>query len=150
MSEVQILHAIPGRIRFKISQVKENPAFAKQLELTLARMQMVQWSKINSRIGSVLIGYDSGLLVCPENQHQLKSLASIPPMISLPNTIFRLCSLLVRKTPIRPRVVSILLASISTGFRSGLAMQMELVAMRHQVAVYKQSISRPKLQPSDR
>ena len=29
-------------------------------------------------------------------------------------------------------------------------MQMELIALRHQVAVYKQSISRPKLQPSDR
>ena len=62
MSDVQILHAIPGRIRFKISQVKENPAFAKQLEQTLACMQMVQWSKINARTGSVLIGYDSELL----------------------------------------------------------------------------------------
>jgi hypothetical protein len=29
-------------------------------------------------------------------------------------------------------------------------MQRELIALRHQVAVYKQSISRPKLQPSDR
>ena len=49
-----------------------------------------------------------------------------------------------------PRVISILLTSISTWFRSRLAMQMELIALRHQVAVYKQSISRPKLQPSDR
>jgi transposase InsO family protein len=29
-------------------------------------------------------------------------------------------------------------------------MQMEFIALRHQVAVYKQSISRPKLQPADR
>ena len=49
-----------------------------------------------------------------------------------------------------PRVISILLTSISTWFRSRLTMQMELIALRHQVAVYKQSISRPKLQPSDR
>jgi len=49
-----------------------------------------------------------------------------------------------------PRVVSILLASIATWFRSRLAMQMELLALRHQVAVYKQSITRPKLQPADR
>jgi Heavy metal associated domain 2 len=62
MSDVQIVHAIPGRIRFRISQVKENPAFAKQLEQTLAGMQMVKWSQINPRTGSVLIGYDSGLL----------------------------------------------------------------------------------------
>jgi hypothetical protein len=62
MFEAQILHAIPGRIRVKINQVKENPAFAKQLEQTLARMQVVQWSKVNPLTGSVLIGYDPGWL----------------------------------------------------------------------------------------
>jgi hypothetical protein len=49
-----------------------------------------------------------------------------------------------------PRAISIPLTSISTWFRSHLAMQLELIALRHQVAVYKQSISRPKLQSSDR
>ena len=49
-----------------------------------------------------------------------------------------------------PRVISILLASISTWFRSRLALQLELIALRHQVAVYKQSVFRPKLQPADR
>ena len=49
-----------------------------------------------------------------------------------------------------PRVVSILLASLTTWFRSRLALQMELIALRHQVAVYKHSITRPKLQPADR
>jgi hypothetical protein len=48
------------------------------------------------------------------------------------------------------RAILILLTSISTWFRSRLAMQMELIALRHQVAVYKQSVSRPKLQPADR
>jgi putative transposase len=47
-------------------------------------------------------------------------------------------------------VVSILLASISAWFRSRLSVQMELLALRHQVAVYKQSVSRPKLRPTDR
>jgi putative transposase len=49
-----------------------------------------------------------------------------------------------------PRVVSILLRSIATWFRSRLSLQMELIALRHQVAVYQQSISRPKLRPTDR
>jgi hypothetical protein len=49
-----------------------------------------------------------------------------------------------------PRVVLILLAFITTLFRSHLAMQMELIALRHQVAVYQQSISRPKLQSANR
>jgi hypothetical protein len=48
------------------------------------------------------------------------------------------------------RVVSILLTSVLDWFRSRLAMQMELIALRHQVAVYQQSISRPKLRPPDR
>ena len=47
-------------------------------------------------------------------------------------------------------VVSILLASISAWFRSRLSVQIERIALRHQVAVYKQSISRPKLRPTDR
>jgi hypothetical protein len=37
-----------------------------------------------------------------------------------------------------------------TWFQSRLSMQMELMALRHQVAVYKQSVSRPKLRPTDR
>ena len=49
-----------------------------------------------------------------------------------------------------PRVVSILLTSIATWFRSRLSIQMERIALRHQVAVYKQSVTRPKLQPADR
>ncbi len=49
-----------------------------------------------------------------------------------------------------PAIVSVLLASILVWFRSRLAMQVELIALRHQVAVYKQSISRPKLRPTDR
>jgi hypothetical protein len=49
-----------------------------------------------------------------------------------------------------PPIVSILLAPLFTWFQLRLSMQMELMALRHQVAVYKQSVSRPKLWPSDR
>jgi putative transposase len=47
-------------------------------------------------------------------------------------------------------VVSILLASILAWFRSRLSLQIELIALRHQIAVYKQTVSRPRLRPSDR
>ena len=47
-------------------------------------------------------------------------------------------------------VVFILLASLAAWFRSRLSVQIELIALRHQVAVYKQRISRPKLRPTDR
>ena len=49
-----------------------------------------------------------------------------------------------------PRIVSILLTAITTWFRSRVSLQMGLIALRHQVAVYKQSVVRPKLQPIDR
>ncbi len=49
-----------------------------------------------------------------------------------------------------PPMVSVLLASVFTWFRSRLSMQMELIVLRHQLAVYKQSISRPRLRPTDR
>jgi putative transposase len=49
-----------------------------------------------------------------------------------------------------PLIISVLLASTTTWFRSRLSMQIELIALRHQVAVYNQSISRPKLRPTDR
>jgi putative transposase len=49
-----------------------------------------------------------------------------------------------------PPVVTVLFASILTWFRSRLSMQLELIALRHQVAVYKQSVPHPKLRPTDR
>jgi putative transposase len=49
-----------------------------------------------------------------------------------------------------PPVISILLTSIGTWFRSRLSMQLEIVALRHQVAVYQQTVSRPRLRTSDR
>jgi putative transposase len=49
-----------------------------------------------------------------------------------------------------PPVIPILFASIATWFRSRVSMQIEIVALRHQVAVYKQTVSRPRLRPSGR
>jgi putative transposase len=49
-----------------------------------------------------------------------------------------------------PPVVSALLAFIVTLFRSRRAMQLEILALRHQLAVYKQTLARPRLRPTDR
>ena len=51
---------------------------------------------------------------------------------------------------IMPPVVAVLLSFVFTWFLLRLSMQMERIALRHQVAVYKQSISRPKLRPTHR
>jgi putative transposase len=49
-----------------------------------------------------------------------------------------------------PPVVTVLFASLLTWFRSRLSMQMGCIALRHQVAVYQQSVPRPKLPPTER
>jgi putative transposase len=47
-------------------------------------------------------------------------------------------------------VVSALLAFLAACFRSRRSMQLEILALRHQVAVYKRLVPRPRIQPIDR
>jgi putative transposase len=47
-------------------------------------------------------------------------------------------------------VISALCAFVASLFQSRWAMQLKILALQHQVAVYKQTVSRPKLRPSDR
>ncbi len=47
-------------------------------------------------------------------------------------------------------VVSALLACLGSLLRSRCSLALQVLALQHQVAVYKQSVSRPKLRPTDR
>jgi putative transposase len=47
-------------------------------------------------------------------------------------------------------LLSALLTFLKTLLRSRLALQLEIVALRHQVAVYQQTVCRPRLHPPDR
>ena len=47
-------------------------------------------------------------------------------------------------------VISALLTCLKTLLCSRLALQLEVVALRHQLAVYQQSIARPRLHSTDR
>jgi putative transposase len=47
-------------------------------------------------------------------------------------------------------VISAALAYLTLWFQSRHAMQMEILALRHQLAVYQHSVKRPQLQPADR
>jgi hypothetical protein len=49
-----------------------------------------------------------------------------------------------------PPVVSALLAFLVTCFRSRGSLQLEILALRHQLAVYQRSVPRPRIQPTDR
>jgi hypothetical protein len=47
-------------------------------------------------------------------------------------------------------VISALLAFVASLVRSRLSLSLEHVALRHQLAVYKQTVHRPRLRPTDR
>ena len=47
-------------------------------------------------------------------------------------------------------IFAALLTLVTTLFRSRLALQLEIVALRHQLSVYQRSVKRPMLRPSDR
>ena len=49
-----------------------------------------------------------------------------------------------------PPVISALLAFVVALFRSRRSMQLEILALRHQVAVYQRSVPRPRIQTTDR
>ena len=47
-------------------------------------------------------------------------------------------------------VLSALLAGFATLFRSHLALQLGILALRHQLAIYQRSVKRPRIRPADR
>jgi putative transposase len=49
-----------------------------------------------------------------------------------------------------PPVVFALFAFLAACFRSRCSMQLEILALRHQLVVYQQSVPRPRIQPTDR
>ncbi len=47
-------------------------------------------------------------------------------------------------------VLAALLAGFATNFRSRLALQLEVLALRHQLAIYQRTVKRPRIGPGDR
>ena len=47
-------------------------------------------------------------------------------------------------------VLSALLAGFATLFRSHLALHLEILALRHQLAIYRRTVKRPRIRPGDR
>ena len=47
-------------------------------------------------------------------------------------------------------IIRALLAFVASVFRSRASLQLEIVALRHQLALYQRSIRRPQVRPIDR
>jgi hypothetical protein len=59
---IKIVHAMPGRVRVKISRVKEDSALAQAVQERLAAVQGIQRVEVNPITGSVLVLYDATAL----------------------------------------------------------------------------------------
>jgi hypothetical protein len=55
MRDVQVVHAIPGRIRLRIARIRNDPALAADVEGRLARIEGVRQVEANPVTGSVLV-----------------------------------------------------------------------------------------------
>jgi len=54
---LKIVHSIPGRIRLRVPQLKDNAAYGTQLEATLVTWPGVRHVRINQSSASVVVGY---------------------------------------------------------------------------------------------
>lgn len=55
---MQLVHAIPGRIRFRMEKLKGNPALAAETAELISTLEGVEQVKTNAHTGSILINYD--------------------------------------------------------------------------------------------
>ena len=60
---VQVVHAMPGRVRLRISKVRDNPAFAQKAQDKLGRVPGIKRVEVKPLTGSVLIFYDTAVLL---------------------------------------------------------------------------------------
>ena len=60
---VQVVHAMPGRVRLKVDKVRGNPAFAQKAQDKLGRVPGIRSVEVKPLTGSVLIYYDGAALL---------------------------------------------------------------------------------------
>lgn len=55
---VRVVHAIPGRIRLKVPELKDNPRLAETIQDRLMAVPAIRWAETSPRTGSVLVLYE--------------------------------------------------------------------------------------------
>ena len=55
---LEVVHAMPGRVRLKVARVKGNPALARQAQEKLAKVPGIRQVEAKAGTGSLLIHYD--------------------------------------------------------------------------------------------
>lgn len=59
---IQIVHALPDRVRLKLHRLKNNMAYADEIQNHLHKVQGITHLETNPKTGSLLIQYDPAVL----------------------------------------------------------------------------------------
>jgi Heavy metal associated domain 2 len=76
---VRVVHAIPGRIRLKVAQLKDNPGLAEAIHDRLMAVRGIDWVEISPRTGSVLVLYERARLDASDSLHALSE--ALQPLV---------------------------------------------------------------------
>ncbi len=71
-----IAHAMPGRVRFRIPRIASDPKYVQSLEALLKADSAVTSERVNSAAASIVITYQTGLML--DAQKQYKNTFNIP------------------------------------------------------------------------
>jgi len=58
LEQIQIAHFIPGRIRLRTPQLKNNPAMAKSIQKSITEIPFLLNTEFNLKTGGILVTYD--------------------------------------------------------------------------------------------
>jgi Heavy metal associated domain 2 len=64
-SEIKVVHAIPGRVRFKVAGLKANPSLGTVIQTRLKAVPGIRAVETTPLTGSVLVLFDSETLTAP-------------------------------------------------------------------------------------
>lgn len=82
--DIQVVHALPGRVRLKLQQLKNNIAYAGPLQRRLLEVPGVTHLEANPKTGSLLIHYDPTVLEILALHPSVSSCLGLPPSDAKP------------------------------------------------------------------
>jgi len=60
--DIQVLHALPGRVRIKLSRLKNDMAYASRIQQDILALPGITHLETNPKTGSLLIEHDQNVL----------------------------------------------------------------------------------------
>ncbi|MGP0594397.1 HMA2 domain-containing protein [Nitrospira sp. T9] len=78
-TDIQVVHALPDRVRLKLHRLKNNMAYAEEIQRQLHQVQGITHLETNPKTGSLLIQYDPAVLKMLALHPSIASSLGLPP-----------------------------------------------------------------------